>query len=203
MIRRASLAAFAALLLTTSAVSAATTTVAVLKTVQIYNSGYSPMALKIAVGDTVAWHNASHRNHCMTENVPAVWPVVEDVTIVPDHGFSFPMPNAGTFAYHCSIGPSMKGKILVKMSASPASGNTATNFTITVGSADAAPGHAEDIQYRKGGAPFTDFISVASKTVTWNPNNNDAGTWQFRTRYRNTSTNEHSGWSPVVTVTVH
>ena len=97
----------------------------------------------------------------------------------------------------------MKGSIRVKMSSSPTSGTTATIFTIRVGTVDAEPGFAQDIQRRKGGGSFTTWISVASQTVTWDPNSNDQGTWGFRTRYRKAGTGEHSNWSPTLSITVH
>jgi len=197
MIRRAVLAAAAAVLLSTSVTAAAG------KTVSIFSYGFTPNAPIVAAGALVTWRNIANINHNVTPNVPAVTPF-NAVTIIPDHGFSDQMTQAGTFKYHCAIHPTrMKGSIRVKMSSSPTSGTTATIFTIRVGSADSAPGFEQQIQRRKGAGSFLPWINVASQTVTWDPNSNDHGTWGFRTRYRQTSTGDHSSWSPTLSITVN
>src|SRR5690349_6397292 len=125
--RRAALAAAALLFLTSASANAATTTV------HIVNYTFNPNAPKVALNDSVAWRNDSDRTHNVTPNVAPVWPGSTG-NVSSGKSFAMAFMHAGAYPYHCAIhtAQNMKGSVKVKMSVSPASGNTSTNFTIRV-----------------------------------------------------------------------
>ncbi len=74
------------------------------------NLAFTPASVTIKVGESVTWTNEDSTNH----------------TVVADNGeftsdqlangatFSFTFDKAGTYLYHCSIHPSMKGTVIVQ-----------------------------------------------------------------------------------------
>jgi hypothetical protein len=95
----------------------------------------------------------------------------------------------------------MTGKVKIRMSSSPSSGTIATNFVLRVAALDAQAGFKHDIQRRKGSKPFMSFASTSNQTVPWTPTS--SGTWQFRARYRKTSSGAATGWSQPLTIVVN
>lgn len=74
------------------------------------SSSYSPSPDTVLVGQTVAWHNADATTHTATANGGAF-----NTGNVGGGGTSaaIPMNTVGTFAYHCSIHPTMTGTLVV------------------------------------------------------------------------------------------
>ena len=78
--------------------------------VTIQGFAFAPASVTIKVGESVTWTNQDSPNH----------------TVVADNGeftsdslatgatFSFTFSKAGTYPYHCSIHPSMKGTVVVQ-----------------------------------------------------------------------------------------
>jgi plastocyanin len=89
--------------------------------VTINGSAFSPATLTIAVGDTVVWENTdAFFSHATTSDLSASdlnywngWLFDEGDT------FSQTFNNAGSFAYHDGLDPSVTGIITVTSSASP------------------------------------------------------------------------------------
>jgi plastocyanin len=76
--------------------------------VAIDNFAFSPATLKAKVGQQVTWTNKQGVAHTVTANAGAFnHPMPSGAT------FSFTFTKAGTFAYHCTIHPSMRGTIAV------------------------------------------------------------------------------------------
>ena len=71
---------------------------------------FSPSPLEVTAGATVTWTNTDTVDHTSTSNA-AGW---NSGTIAPGRQFSVAFPNAGTFAYHCTIHPGMVGTVVVK-----------------------------------------------------------------------------------------
>jgi hypothetical protein len=138
----------------------------------------------------------------VTPNVASVWPGTFGA-ISPGKSSSMAFFHSGAYPYHCIFHSQQKGTIKVKMSTSPASGNTSTNFTIRVATQNAASGFTHDVQRRRRGGTFTTWMSTTSQLVVFNPTPSQTGTWEFRARYRETSTGEKTNWSPVLTITVN
>jgi plastocyanin len=79
-------------------------------TVTITNFAFSPADLTVKTGSTVTWTNNDPASHTITADAGAFSsdPVAKGGT----YQFTFSQP--GTYAYHCSIHPSMKGTIIVQ-----------------------------------------------------------------------------------------
>jgi plastocyanin len=77
--------------------------------VTIQNFSFNPASITIKKGDTVVWTNKDPMGHTVTGNNggPA------SQTISTNGTYSFTFNDVGTFGYHCSIHPSMKGTVVV------------------------------------------------------------------------------------------
>jgi plastocyanin len=76
--------------------------------VAIDSFAFSPATLKTRVGQKVTWSNRQGVAHTVTANGGAF-----NHPMPSGARFSFPFTKAGTFAYHCTIHPSMQGTIVV------------------------------------------------------------------------------------------
>jgi plastocyanin len=88
----------------------ATTAGAVGAQVVLKNFAFDPASITVKAGDTVTWTNQDSATH----------------TVAADNGefksgdlgngatFSFTFAKAGTYPYHCSIHPNMKGTVVVQ-----------------------------------------------------------------------------------------
>jgi plastocyanin len=91
--------------------------------VTIADFQFTPAAVQVAQGSTVTWTNNGPSNHTATSDTGA-W---DSGPLQPGKTFSFKFNSPGTFTYHCSIHPSMKGTITVTAAAtSPASSPAAS-----------------------------------------------------------------------------
>ncbi|MDH5615431.1 MAG: cupredoxin domain-containing protein, partial [Acidimicrobiia bacterium] len=69
---------------------------------------FQPANATVSKGTTVRWRNRDGFNHTTTSN-DGVWAA----TLFPDDRFSFTFSTPGTYAYICTIHPSMTGMITV------------------------------------------------------------------------------------------
>ena len=76
--------------------------------VGIANFAYRPATLAVAKGDQVTFSNSSKVTHTATRNG-----AFDTGPIKPGKSASVRFKQKGTFPYHCSIHPSMRGKIVV------------------------------------------------------------------------------------------
>jgi plastocyanin len=193
MIRRAGLAAAFLLLLSSSNVAAAS------HVVTMTGHGYVPKTLTIALCDTVQWDNTSRRKHTATPDLSGLWSPV----VVKRHSTSAPLAftQAGTLAYHSTVGRKMHGSIAVAPSVSPSSGDASTTFTLTVACASTPGQFAHEIQVRRNGGawearPWTEGQAVGFQSSL-------TGTWEFRTRMRYLLKGSTTGWSPIVSIQIN
>ncbi|MEX2459482.1 MAG: hypothetical protein WD770_10925 [Actinomycetota bacterium] len=183
--------------------------------VTITDSGFTPKSpAAIQVGRNVRWTSASTatRPHSAVSNKnlgPGGAPYFDSGSLEPGQSFVFPFRAAGRFPYlSASPGDSaFTGTITVAMTASPSSGSTATVFAL-VWASEAMDGYAFDVEQRHrplGGtfAPWKKFGGgiQSQPSATFDPD--QPGTYQFRTRLKNTATSVVSGWSPTAAVTVN
>lgn len=84
-----------------------------LDTITIKDFAFSPAALTIKTGTTVTWVNDDSAPHTVVSDDGAPAPFTSPQLAT---GASFPQrfAQAGTYAYHCSIHPSMKGTVVVE-----------------------------------------------------------------------------------------
>jgi plastocyanin len=167
--------------------------------VRAANFAFSPQGIRVARGGAVEWTFQG-----------------DDHTVTDASGMglfdSGPQPagstyrryfiGAGIYKYRCSIHPSMLGKVRVLPQADPPSGGVATEFTVTWSAEWAPAGSAFDVQIKRPGGQWSDWLT--SQTVnsgTFVPDAG-AGTYSFRARYRNTGNGATSLYSPPVSVVV-
>lgn len=79
------------------------------KTVSIVNFAFKPSNMTVTAGSKVTFSNTSSAPHTATRAGS-----FDTGRIGPGASKSVKLSRKGTFAYHCSIHPSMHGKIVVK-----------------------------------------------------------------------------------------
>jgi hypothetical protein len=119
----------------------------------------------------------------------------------PGSSFTATFIAAGTYSViDRATGRTSAVKIPLKVT--PASGSTATSFTVTWASQTPPAGYAVDVQIKRPGT--SSYVSWQTRTTqpsgAFMP---DAGpgSYSFRARYRNTRNFAASGWSSAVTIT--
>ncbi len=78
--------------------------------VNISGLAFVPQTLTVSVGTTVTWTNNDSVSHTVTSNDD----LFASGTIAKNATFSHTFEQKGTFNYHCSIHPSMTGKVIVE-----------------------------------------------------------------------------------------
>jgi plastocyanin len=78
--------------------------------VAMQGSAFSPQTVTIPVGGTVTWTNKDSMNHTVTADGGAF----QSGDLGNGATFSFTFDTAGTYAYHCTIHPSMTGTVVVQ-----------------------------------------------------------------------------------------
>ena len=93
-----------------SASTAATTTAATaINAATIKGFSFQPEVLKVKVGAKVTWTNDDTVAHTVTADTNSF----ASGNLQPGGSFSFTFTRPGTYAYHCSIHPSMHGSVVV------------------------------------------------------------------------------------------
>jgi plastocyanin len=77
------------------------------KNVIIKNSAYNPSTIQVTRGTTVTWVNEDSVAHTATSNM------FDSKNIGPGGRFSYTFDRTGTFDYHCTIHPEMRGRVIV------------------------------------------------------------------------------------------
>jgi plastocyanin len=94
-----------------SPTSAPTTTPATAHAnVDISGFAFVPQTLTVSVGTTVTWTNNDSSSHTIASNDN----LFQSGTLAKGATFSHTFAQKGTFNYHCSIHPSMTGKVIVE-----------------------------------------------------------------------------------------
>lgn len=79
--------------------------------ITIANMAFSPSQITVNKGDTVTWTNNDSMAHTVTSDTGSE---LDSGDIQPGSTYSHTFNTAGSFQYHCSIHPSMRGTIVVK-----------------------------------------------------------------------------------------
>ncbi len=80
-------------------------------TVVISGFAFGPSILTVPQGTVVTWTNKDTASHTVTEDNGAAGP--KSTTLKTGQTYSFKFDTPGTYAYHCTIHPSMNGKVIV------------------------------------------------------------------------------------------
>ena len=78
--------------------------------VSIVDFAFQPDSLVIKRGRGVTWTNTGAKNHTVTSDTG----LFDSGVLAPGASFAQTFKQSGTFAYHCSIHPSMTGSIKVE-----------------------------------------------------------------------------------------
>lgn len=82
--------------------------------VAIQNFAFSPSTLQVAPGTTVTWTNRDQAPHTVTSDSNA-W--ADSGTLNTGQSFSHTFTVAGTYAYHCTVHPTMTATVVVGVAA--------------------------------------------------------------------------------------
>ena len=86
-------------------------------TVTIQNFAFNPPAISVSPGTTVTWINKDAVDHEIINDASgstAEGAMFKSPFIPRDGSYSFTFTSQGTYPYHCSIHPTMKGTITVQ-----------------------------------------------------------------------------------------
>ena len=81
--------------------------------VTISNFDFSPGILTVAANTMVTWTNNDSVEHNVTEDADSSAPGFESQNLAQGQSYSYTFTKPGTYNYHCSIHPSMKGTVVV------------------------------------------------------------------------------------------
>lgn len=81
------------------------------KNVAISNFAFSPSTVTVAAGDTVLWTNNDNVTHTVTSDTGSE---LGSSQLGQGQTYRHVFASAGTFAYHCTIHPSMHGSVTVQ-----------------------------------------------------------------------------------------
>jgi amicyanin len=81
--------------------------------IAISNFAFSPATLTVRVGTTVTWTNKDSVPHTVVSDAGSSVPFTSP-SLATGSSFPFTFTQAGTYTYHCSIHPSMKGTVVVE-----------------------------------------------------------------------------------------
>jgi plastocyanin len=97
--------------------------------VSIRDFSFSPNTITVVIGinNTVVWTNDGTVDHTVTANGGSFL----SGDLAPGSNFTNTFTTPGTFAYHCSIHPIMKGTVIVLGSGSTSTTSTSTSTTTT------------------------------------------------------------------------
>jgi plastocyanin len=74
------------------------------------NFSFSPGTITVKIGSSVTWTNKDSTTHTITSDTGAF----NSGNLSQGATFSYTFADRGTFAYHCSIHPTMKGTVIVQ-----------------------------------------------------------------------------------------
>lgn len=79
--------------------------------VSIAGFAFNPKNITVSVGDTITWTNNDSAPHQLRgDNLSTLY----SIQMPKGQTYGYTFDTAGTYTYHCTIHPSMKGTIIVK-----------------------------------------------------------------------------------------
>jgi plastocyanin len=82
-------------------------------TITIKNFAFDPSTLTVKTGTVVTWMNQDGATHALASDAGSPAAFSSD-PLSPGTSYTFTFTQPGTYPYHCSIHPSMKGTIIVQ-----------------------------------------------------------------------------------------
>lgn len=78
--------------------------------VNLANFAFSPATITVKVGTTVTWTNKDGTTHTVTSDTATF----DSGNLAANEKYSYTFSTAGTYPYHCTIHPYMKGTVIVQ-----------------------------------------------------------------------------------------
>ena len=167
----------------------------------VSDSAYSPSTRYVNPGVTQLFSFAGPSTHSVTD--ASGMGLFDSGAKAPGALFGVTIPGAGSYAYRCTITPTMTGSVKAGVTATPATGKTTTVFTLTWSAGAPPSGFGFDVQVKRPGS--STWVTLRNDTLTpsttWTPPNG-AGTYQFRARLQRLGSSAASGWSGALSVSV-
>jgi hypothetical protein len=160
--------------------------------VSVQNYSFTPAAVTVAMGQSVTWQ--FHAMHTTTSN-QLFW----DSGMRSSGSFVVVFRDAGRFGFHCSMHPSMTGKVHVPMTRT---GSSSTGWRMRWSTRTSTPANRRfDVQYKRVGATTWTWFrtGTARRAGMFDPAR--SGSYLLRARTRNVGVGR-SGWSATVTVPI-
>jgi plastocyanin len=82
-------------------------------TVILKNTSFQPQQITISTGGELTWMNQDSVNHTIVGDNTGPGDDFQSGVLQPGEEFSFIFDQPGTYPYHCSIHPNMKGTVIV------------------------------------------------------------------------------------------
>jgi uncharacterized repeat protein (TIGR01451 family) len=167
--------------------------------VAVIDFAFSPQDAPTKVGAKVPWHFNGSFPHTVTDN--SGLGLFDSGTKMRGATFAFSFKAAGTYAYICTI-HLFSGTIQIPPTVTPTRGPQGSPFTVRWASVAPPSGDVFDVQVMVPGGSFADWkTGQTAISGTYTPSAGP-GTYSFRARVRNASTQKATGYSPAVAIAV-
>jgi plastocyanin len=170
--------------------------------VTIKDSGFGPKTAASTPGRTINWKvaNGAVQTHQVIDT--SGMGLFTSPVLSAGQSYAFTFVGAGAYKYKDNLHPTLTGTVNVPVGTFPATGSSATTFTITWASAAPGASYVFDVQIKRPGGAWTDWKT--GQTALSSPFVPDAGvgTYSFRARYHNTVNSKASAYSPAVSITI-
>jgi plastocyanin len=168
--------------------------------IRVQDSGFVPATTKASMGAEVFWTlpASDASSHQLVDGDGLA--LIDSGSKKPGDSFGFTFEVAGSYTVEDSVSGAAS-TVTVAPRVSPQAGGVGTTFTITW--ATSIPvGYVIDAQIARPGEPFGDWKEAQMTSSTSFVPDAGVGTYQFRTRIRNSTTGLASDWSPSATIVV-
>jgi hypothetical protein len=161
---------------------------------------FTPRLVTVDQGSGVEWTFEGPSNCTVTDT--SGMGLFDSGPMVAGSTYRFFFIAAGGYPYECTGHPEMRGVVTVPIDAVPRSGDVDTKFTIRWAANFPAFGYVYDVQIRRPGSGWVDWMNgQTAGRATFVP---DAGpgTYRFRARLRNSANGAASNWSRATSIMV-
>lgn len=169
--------------------------------VQVTDSGYSPTPADIALGAPVYWSvlASDAGSHAITDGQTGLF---NSGVVAPGGSFTFQFKAAGNYEI-VDTPTGRTGRIVVPMSAQPASGSTTTTFALQWATTAPPAGDVYDVVIKRpGDTAFSTWKPAQTTTGTNFIPDAGPGTYSFEARLRRLSPKGETAYSPPSVIAV-
>jgi plastocyanin len=154
--------------------------------VEVAHLMFMPGNVKVGLGESVTWTFPEATSHTTTSD-QGFW---DSGTRSGGATYSRTFTSAGTFDYHCTFHPTMRGSVSVPVKVTAP---TEAKRRIRWSTAKAASGITFDVQVKVGSGPWQDFrVDTTKPAATFKPGDSSK---PHKFRARTSVGGQDSGWS--------